>query len=653
MSDFEYLKKLTEINSVYGDHDVINAMRNSKYNQKLNIVFISIPQVVDSFQRYYILSKSSTQKKHQTINQNGLLGDLAFKVKTTFEYSMDTLIEDPMNALKKEFEKGVENTPEGQVFNPVEIMRVFKYADEEADSNKNLVFNITTPLNKQLKNYIVFLKMFEDDYTLKTESNIENIKSYLNDLSCLEEAKKPALEYKSLLKDLRKIKQIHTQTTKNGEPLDVQAYNVLCDSVLSKFNNSELYHEDKRFYNLEKFIKHFNVNEILNNIEKEFDEIHLKVNEAGIYLTEAEEYIARYKKQSAITKFIKDKEGLIHEDETISYILKTEQAPKYKNAIFFNDNSFLLEGKDGNLKTYQNHIVAKKDINAYFNNYIDFKLRKQPTIRSLFKNVYEYDYLNCFKVIDSYLQYEDILKVNGFDLKEQMAINQSFERIDDIIHHTVDNHQLKKYAHSIASNKYRELYNDASYMVIKELMDIGIPEKDLQDHIGKKIAAYKTPEEFNEALTKYLNTYNHFTPQQILHKASMAGSACVLNEDDLIVLRIKSFDESNKMGSASWCISRSSHYYNSYTSDKSKQYFIYDFKQESTRRDSMIGVTITHSGEYQAAHLKDDTMYYQDEKLNKIIQKIINNDVADYHPDVIEAITNKKEKEKNNLSFKI
>ena len=141
--------------------------------------------------------------------------------------------------------------------------------------------------------------------------------------------------------------------------------------------------------------------------------------------------------------------------------------------------------------------------------------------------------------------------------------------------------------------------------------DLNLPDNSLQEYIGKKIAAFKTPEEFNGALSKFLESLNSFTLEATLNKAEKFGIQVISENHNKLILRINNFEESKTMGSSSWCISRSESYFHSYA-DGAEQYFLFDFSKENTDNASMIGITLHTNGEYSTAHYKDDSECAED-----------------------------------------
>lgn len=216
-----------------------------------------------------------------------------------------------------------------------------------------------------------------------------------------------------------------------------------------------------------------------------------------------------------------------------------------------------------------------------------------------------------------------IIKANSLDVFNYT----SAEKLSDAIHLLLKNHQALNMLKSILSKKYNYLITPESVNLFVDLLEHNISKSDLQLILGKKIAAYKTPESFCIAITKVINDYSDFSMLGILNLIKEKNldvdivSSCI--DKNQLILRINDYKSSSILGSQHWCISYNEDYYNWYTSDlKSNpmllklgslykktlksQYFIFNFSLSNNK--SMIGVTL-HNSKVIAAHLKNDDCY--------------------------------------------
>lgn len=439
--------------------------------------------------------------------------------------------------------------------------------------------------------------------------------------------------------------------------------------VLSKIKEFMSIWYKHEFSNAETFLNHNEIPKLFNSINENIKNIQSKVKSNKICLCVADEYVINESEQN-IASFIKKKQ----EDTTIFTI----EIGNNKKFTLFTDMSILYQ-KNGLSIIPKDTTEAALLSKGVFNDYITHLLRKKPNLSKRFMKEMEMnDYSNykfmgsCVLSINTLLNHEDILKNNNFDLEiafekatkldgiaavegRNYPYGDIFEKLDDEMNKIIDEHKLNKYAHSITSNKYNHLYNKESYIIIKELYELNVEQEILQNLIGKKLAAFKTPEDFNNSLTKLLTSFNGFTQENIIDKFSKITenneNNIIISENNILVLKINNFDESKELGSSSWCISRDDHYFNSYVGyGDNKQYFLYDFNKESRDNNSMIGVTISKDGSIYAAHQKDDTQIYNIGELSRLQLLLLSNeDLKNYphlNPSLKEIVTIKKLEEK-------
>jgi hypothetical protein len=308
--------------------------------------------------------------------------------------------------------------------------------------------------------------------------------------------------------------------------------------------------------------------------------------------------------------------------------------------ILFVDDSMLGKRNDGSyfdifskkhLQTVHDSIMAE---------YIRNIFNKNPTVAKnfieIFQKGHEISALSIKRILPSIETYSNNLEFfnnKPFDLKaefdESFARNRTqiyrvYEDLDDKMNRKIKDHKVQQLAHSIASNKYRGLYDNESYKIIENIYDLNLKTDVFQDYIGKKIAAYKTPEQFNEGLSSFLKSFNGFDMQSMLLKAENAGVQIISESDDILIIEVENYEQSKLLGSSSWCIVRDEQYFNSYTEGGNKQYFLYDFSCDSSDNNSMIGFTLDYEGEHYAAHYKDDDEVNENESILAYAHDIIN-----------------------------
>lgn len=232
------------------------------------------------------------------------------------------------------------------------------------------------------------------------------------------------------------------------------------------------------------------------------------------------------------------------------------------------------------------------------------------------------DFRFLLSCLDSYFTHENILKLYKFNIVKLLNDGSHYERIDDVIHRVVKVHTTKQAVMRIMSNKYKHLFSNKCLPVFEELMNNGCNDVIIQNLIGKKIAAIKTPDEFYDFVVNTLNTINEFTFDIVFMKIKESGAELISNADNRLIVRIHNFQQAKLLGSSSWCLCRDEHYLENYTSNKKRQYFMYDFNKPSTDFDSLIGCTLSHQLKYSVAHSKNDEKVKDKALVNYLTQKV-------------------------------
>jgi hypothetical protein len=404
-----------------------------------------------------------------------------------------------------------------------------------------------------------------------------------------------------------------------------------------------------------------NLNELINikrfdtltmDIFSQFEKIYEKgCQHKNLEFSLADTYVKNSLFTTSASQFLSKK--MLEDDLLMSTTL---ESGKYSNIKIFKDNSIVVVDNQNNHKRIFSNIEAIQCAQSIIEDDIKYNFRKNPVLCNKLVSIYqEYNRepVNLYLVMNTYLENDQILKSQKFNMIESLnyltnkntfediSFPEKCERIDDEMNKIVREHKIKQYAHSIASNKYMHLYDEKSYKIIESIYDLNIESSVLQDNIGKKIAAYHTPDDFNEALKKLLNSFNEFTPEKIREKASLCKADVIVEDDNKIIIKIEDFKQSKIMGSSSWCIARDEHYFKSYVGDYNHQYFIYDFNKDSSDNESMIGITLTPELNCEAAHSKNDDDVTNDKKLTvDNIAIIVKHDSGWYQEELLQREKN-------------
>ena len=227
-------------------------------------------------------------------------------------------------------------------------------------------------------------------------------------------------------------------------------------------------------------------------------------------------------------------------------------------------------------------------------------------------------------MLDTYQQYSDVISQSGINILQ--LTDKSMEVVDDTINAAILAHKTNQYINSILSNKYEYLLTPESRDILKILYETGVSKQSLQDYIGKKIAALKTPEEFLSYVTNVKDHFSGFSQDALKIKLEGNGIKPCYDKDGIVIFHVENFEMSKKLGSVSWCISRNEYHFDNYTDSDSRQYFMYDFNKKESDNTSMVGFTLYQSGGVSASHLKNDDDFDFSSKYNMLHLEVLKND---------------------------
>lgn len=208
----------------------------------------------------------------------------------------------------------------------------------------------------------------------------------------------------------------------------------------------------------------------------------------------------------------------------------------------------------------------------------------------------------------------DIYKINDILF---ILNNFKMENIEDIIQKRLFNHRYKSLINNSISKKYKYLINDDSRLLFRLLINNNISIKEIKKEFIFKIAKYDNPDNFYYSLKKYYESKVDFSYDIILKKIKDNNVKHSLG-DNTILAEIETFEQSQILGSSSWCISYDQYYFKQYKKKLNRIYFLFDFNVIKETQYTMIGVTIDSFGKIIFSYDKEDNcaMEYTAKNIN-------------------------------------
>lgn len=344
---------------------------------------------------------------------------------------------------------------------------------------------------------------------------------------------------------------------------------------------------------------------------------------------------------NSVSNFLKVKEF----DDKIDTRLEFK-GQKTSDVVIFKDGSMAI--KIDETYSYTTDYAEFKNLKwNLFDSSIGYLSRKKPKIAEFFKAyVEDSDIDNIIDVLDTHQQYSDVITRANVDILKLK--DKSLEAVDDMFNKIIIDHNINNYTKSILSKKYYDLLTPEVSKVFKILYETSVTKQDLQEYVGKKLAAIKTPEEFLAYMTKVKEHFTGFSEEALSAKLKGLDIKPTYAKNGVVVFHVKNFEESNKLGSVSWCISRNKTYFNDYTNDGSRQYFMYDFNKGEDDRESMVGFTIYKDGGIRASHWKNDDNFGFNHVYPELHLEVLKEDLKEFN---LSEKYKKELKEKHQINF--
>lgn len=381
------------------------------------------------------------------------------------------------------------------------------------------------------------------------------------------------------------------------------------------------------------------VNDQLNNLPNEIidsligikSETHKLIDHArelGInpmYKSLADKYKALNNNGSPVATFITEK--MLEDDVMTS--LTFDKSNINSKVYLMKDSSILYANKSGEMNTVKNNADLKKLLSTISRDLISEILPNKPKITKFFNDIAVEEGLemktisHLLSTVNTFANNQDVLKNIGLNI---LSIREkSLETIDDYLNAESKAYKAKQFSKNILSNKYKGLETPESDTYFKELYEKNLSEKDLQNFIGKKLAALKTPDDLLNLLKKVFQQLDGFTPENLERNLNRFGIEPFYSKDNVVVFKIDQYNECQEMGSPSWCIHREESYFKTYTNNGCRQFIIYDFEKDSKDIHSIIGFTTHADGRLRTQHLKNDDYvdFNNNEKLSALHLKAV------------------------------
>lgn len=247
---------------------------------------------------------------------------------------------------------------------------------------------------------------------------------------------------------------------------------------------------------------------------------------------------------------------------------------------------------------------------------------------------------------------------NALNKKSTNRLSDRFstiEKLDDEIFFIIGHQKAKRLIQKIYNSKTKHLIEYQGKVredVIenyKILVENKVELSKIKEGFSKKIARFKSEKEHDDALNNYINELFNWNKSSFLNKAKKLGAKIESDDKNILCLKIRSYEQSKKLGSGQWCLSYSEDYFKDYKKNHDSIYFLYDFSKKQINKESMLGVVLNDNAEIMNAHWRNDDEIENDNDEIKMFENYIPKEIT--KEDVIENIQDSLKEKNDNMEY--
>ncbi len=287
---------------------------------------------------------------------------------------------------------------------------------------------------------------------------------------------------------------------------------------------------------------------------------------------------------------------------------------------------------------------------------ISEKMNNFEQLKDLFKNntgyigkFTEYLFNSNITIEDIKQTYNDILELKETNKPINVYKYDTYESLIDMIIKTKNDILVKRLINQFPS-KQKGLIEDLIKTPKNYLTTLKVSKMEDISVFISKISRYDNKTDLMDALELFSRDVDN-SKETILSKLEKSQSEIVINEDNIIIVEIKSFQDLVDVASdTSWCILRESTF-KDYTSNGQRQFILFDYNIEYDTQFK-IGFTINNRGGYRTAHdildgyVSEGTLSKKLSSVNTSIQSLFIGDIKLNSDEIYDRINNIKKSTK-------
>jgi len=289
-------------------------------------------------------------------------------------------------------------------------------------------------------------------------------------------------------------------------------------------------------------------------------------------------------------------------------------------------------------------IVEKKkydEITSLLKESISSKKTRNNIFEIIKESNYKESVINMvLKSYQDFEKYKILMKTNNILFDDAFKDNgdsafKNFEAFNDLMQKTIRKSKANQLKKRIMSNKYTHLFNSETDEILLEMSNSEFSKKEIQDYVGKKLAAFRHPIELNSTLLNLLEVKKGWSLQETLDRVKNSdlidGQDYIIDsiENNKLIIELRSFESANLIGSKMWCISRDESMFGYYKENEYTEYkMILDFNKEAHEELSMVAALLDINNEIKTIFTKGDEEFSETSdviEFNELLKEVYKN----------------------------
>jgi hypothetical protein len=227
------------------------------------------------------------------------------------------------------------------------------------------------------------------------------------------------------------------------------------------------------------------------------------------------------------------------------------------------------------------------------------------------------DINEIIKFNDKFKNFKNLFQDNNINPSDYSIIpkaKDAFFKLNNVCDKLIIKSKANKKMRSFFSNKDKDLINEDTKDLFCDLIELNVSDEFYRG-FRKKVAAFKTNKQLNDALIKEIETIKEWVnPEKLIKKIHSMNTSNISIENGEILFEVHDFKSAKKLGTQMWCICRDETTFIDHQKDVDRIFFKYNFNEYVNNVNAMTAYIVNPDGSIKAGYFKDDKEMSKEEE---------------------------------------